>query len=217
MTNTTTTDNTLLGCEPDDGLRVRQRPGGSGIGVEVFFRACGEVKAVNDNDALFVEVESWPKAGPRETGACLRLQLVLEAVARYLNTGGDWDELLRALRRVRAAFPWSFYTSPYHFLMSDLTADVAADGTVLRIGYEHYFLKEGTTEGVLWSEDMFIEAANLHEYLKNFPSDENADVPVPVEEGMLHGQDQTGSAAKALGPVAGDHVQDTPSSGGATF
>ncbi len=204
-------DNRLLLCEPDDGMRVRQRAGGVGLGLEVFFRVGGELAPL-PGGAEFVEVQTWPESGPRDAGACLRLQLLLEAVARYLNTGGDWAELERTLRRTRAAVPWSLNSDPYHLLMTDLTADVQPDGTVLRIGYEHYFLKEGATEGVLWSEGLFVESVDLHEHLRRFEAQagQESDPDSPLAEVVDHGQDQAGAAAEAGDAVPGGDVQDPP-------
>lgn len=82
--------------------------------------------------------------GPKARGRCDRLLLVLDAVCRYLTTGGGWDELRPALERLAAAAP-SGLCYPGYYLATSYLTDTG--------DYQHVFVKDdGSGRAVLWQE-----------------------------------------------------------------
>ena len=74
-------------------------------------------------------------------GARTRIELLAEAVFRFLNTGGEWAELEDLLRPMKefAPFPLVFPGWHYH------------DGYIDTEGhFTHIFLKDGGTEVIRW-------------------------------------------------------------------
>jgi uncharacterized protein YgiB involved in biofilm formation len=69
--------------------------------------------------------------------------MVLDAVTRFLNTGGRWNELSAALFVLHRVVPNGIHFAGYHYCRSDLTTD----------GYQHVFVADdGSDQAVLWQE-----------------------------------------------------------------
>lgn len=96
-----------------------------------------------------VEIREWRDATPADDGAASRLHMALEAACRYLNTGGQWYELMAALQVLHRVAPGGLVFPGYHY--SD--AYPQGDGT-----YEHLFVKDdGSGSAVLWEEPGYTE------------------------------------------------------------
>lgn len=186
-----------LALDPADGLRVRRHEvPGQRVGVEAFLRVGGVPVPFLGAQETFVVLKAWDGPGLAEVGRCTRLQILMEAVVRYLNTGGDWQELGDVLKVLHDAFPVRPADNGYTFLSTDVTlVDYDEETDRPTIGYEHYFLRAGTQEGVLWVEDQFIEPRSFTDYLSLFGDDAMTDDAVVVS---LTGDDQHVRARQAL-------------------
>jgi hypothetical protein len=90
-----------------------------------------------------VEVASWADATNADRGACARLRLVLDAVARYLNTGGAWPELTAALEKVKVVARGGI-VFPGYYLHDTYVTD---DGH-----YHHDFVRMDGSSAFVWEE-----------------------------------------------------------------
>lgn len=146
--------------QPGDGFKVERvdLPVGLPTSVSLFISAfqAGERVTLFDAPAEegVVEIQTWPHAEGKDFGDASRLQHVLEALCRYLTIGGDWDQLTRAMDRIRQLVPGGLVFPGYHLLDSYVTDQG---------GHEHIFVKDGTTKAVLWVEGEFIERKTLEE------------------------------------------------------
>lgn len=95
-----------------------------------------------------MEVYASPCQTDEECGQVARLDLVGQAVCRFLNAGGDWDELEAFLRRMRAEAPYGLHL-PDNYVLRDIVHDSKV---------EYQFIQPGTTNGLVWVEDEFVES-----------------------------------------------------------
>jgi hypothetical protein len=100
------------------------------------------------------EVRSWSSPGPEEGGQANRLYLLTDAVCRYFNTGGDWQEIAELLRCLARFIPGGLQFPDYHYLSGGVNTTGA---------YEHVFRHKDGSRHVLWVEDGFIRAATQRE------------------------------------------------------
>lgn len=139
-------DDPFHDLEGRDGYHVVCLPyGPAGIALSCVVIGGGELfNAVSDRpEDATVELRTLDAPTPAEYGAFTRLMLVMDGVARYLTTGGDWGELETALRAVRPimtgglVFPG--YTLTNTFLGEDNT-------------YHHLFTHADGVNAALWAE-----------------------------------------------------------------
>jgi len=133
------------GLEGKDGFHVVKIESGPVLMLSCMAYAggvpCNPVSD-NPNDAS-VEILEIHDPTPAHHGAVTRLHLVLDAVARYLTTGGRWRELDAALKTMEKVAVGGLVFPGYHLTTSYSTID----GT-----YQHVFTKDGTRDAVLWEE-----------------------------------------------------------------
>lgn len=150
--------------QPRDGFYVERVDLPEG-GTPTFVSLHGCVRMEDERANLFdvdpdeatVEIKDWANAQPADCGAAKRLQHVLDAVCRYLNTGGNWDEFGAAIERLRKVARGGLRFPGYHLLDSYLN-DAG--------NFEHIFVRTGTNKAVLWVEGEFIEPKTLEEILR---------------------------------------------------
>lgn len=97
-------------------------------------------REVEDGTLLIRECEN--PVG-KDHGEFKRLYLVLDSVARYLTTGGSWEELIGAMQSMKKIAPGGYVFPGYH-----LSDSYSCDGGE----YQHVFVKDGTKEAVVWEE-----------------------------------------------------------------
>lgn len=139
-----------------DGFRVNRVEIGGNVSLHVCAYQDGVVANLFDvqpEDAS-VEIAEWKDPSPADLGASTRLELVLDAICRYLTTGGNWNELNDAVSRMKRVAVGGIVYAGYHLLES--YSNTEGD-------YEHIFVKNGTTEAVLWVEDQFIDRKSLEQ------------------------------------------------------
>lgn len=145
--------------EAGDGFRIKQVEYPAGNPTSVSLHVCayakGELRNLfcsDDPEEATVEIKEWKDPTPADMGACNRLQLALDAIARYLNTGGSWEELATAVEVMKRLAAAGLRFPGYHLLES--VSNTEGD-------YEHLFVRDGTTDCVLWVEDQFIDHKTL--------------------------------------------------------
>lgn len=162
----------FAGMSPEDGIHVRRGRSAHGPTLEMYVRVGGELKKWGSHDSEFVVVAGGDDELDANRfddstfglGECMRLQLFLEAMARFLNTGGDWLVAERAMRRMRAAFPYQLTLPGYRFLMTTLV--VQPPNEVSEITAEHCFVRDTNEDvGVVWVEGMYIEPVRVSTYV----------------------------------------------------
>ena len=157
---------------PGDGFRVKRVELYDDVSLHLCAYQSGELANLFnvEPDKASVEIKEWRKATPADLGASTRLELVMDAVCRYLTTGGNWDELNLALSAARQVAVGGIVYAGYHLLES--YSNTEGD-------YEHIFVKNGTTQAVLWVEDQFIDRKTLeqirHEQEEEGEADDSAD------------------------------------------
>jgi hypothetical protein len=141
-----------------DGYHVTRVDAGPHVSLHAQVHAGGELVDPGDfllnvqTDQGTVEIREWREATPADDGEATRLHLVLEAVCRYFNTGGRWEELGHALKRLGLIAPGGLDFPGYHY--SD--AYPLGDGR-----YEHLFVKDDNSRtAVLWEEPEYAEAGD---------------------------------------------------------
>ena len=174
------------GLEPGDGFRIKQveypTKNPTSVSLHVCAYAGGELRNLFPDapaEDATVEIKEWKHPTPADMGACNRLQLVLDAIARYLTTGGTWEELASSAEAMRRLAVGGLKFPGYHLLES--TSNTEGD-------YEHLFVKDGTTNCVLWVEDQFIDRKTLEQVRSEREEDIwpgfDGTITVPKEEGQ---------------------------------
>lgn len=118
-----------------------------------------------------------------QSGEVERLEMVLDAVIRYLNTGGQWEPLLRKLSLLAKAVPVGLSFPGHHLLTSYVTTEGR---------YQHIFVKTGTHDAVLWEEpDVsdsgypiggFLDLTTLERIKEQDELEANVDVQQAIEQ-----------------------------------
>lgn len=190
-------DNPFKRLQPRDGFyveRVDLPPVGTPTSVSLHGCVRMEDERANlfdvDPDEATVELATWREAQPADLGAAKRLELVLESICRYLNTGGNWNEFDEVLRRLRKVARGGLLFPGFHLLDSYLNTEG---------NFEHIFVKTGTNKAVLWVEGQFIERKTLEEILHEQEEagwEEGTDRETPSPPQLL-GQDDPGDEGPA--------------------
>lgn len=146
--------------DANDGYAARTvaLPADSPTDVSVFVHAYagGDMLPSFDggeDGSATVEVWSTPEVGDKAVGAASRVETVMEAVCRYFNTGGSWDELAGVLTEAKSVIVGGLSFPGYYLHETAQNTDNV---------YEHVFVKDdGSGEAVLWVEDQFIDRTTL--------------------------------------------------------
>lgn len=99
--------------------------------------------------------EIWHYDNPthKQRGEMIRAELLGDALARFLNTGGSWEDAALLMANMRDVAPGGLAFPGYHLLDSYRTTE----GT-----FQHVFVKDGTEEAVLWEEPNHNEHGGLY-------------------------------------------------------
>jgi hypothetical protein len=138
--------------DPKDGFHVVLAENAGLLGVYCVCYAGGEVTnpfvgahyGDSPEDPLdgSVMIQCWPSPTEGQRGQAIRLQLVLDAVARYLTTGGRWRDLYDAVKLMEPIAVGGIDFGDFHLVESYVTTEGV---------YQHVFAKEGG-EAILWEE-----------------------------------------------------------------
>jgi hypothetical protein len=162
-------DDPFTGLEPNDGFKIIHNELGNDLSLHIGVNYRGELSNLHDRDPedATVEIAEWKDPSPAEAAECTRLQLVLEGVARYLSTGGNWNELNAALERMRMIATGGIQYAGYHLLDSYLNTEG---------DFEHIFVQTGTNNAVLWVEGQFLERKTLEQIRREQEEEEEGEI-----------------------------------------
>lgn len=129
--------------DPKDGYHVHKVEFATLVSLYVTHYQQGQrVDLGNGEDAtLLIREHENPTA--KDHGEINRLYLALDSVARFLTTGGTWEELISALQQMKQVAPGGYVFPGYH-----ISDSYSCDGGE----YQHVFVKDGTKEAVVWEE-----------------------------------------------------------------
>lgn len=142
--------------DPKDGFHVVKIEAAGTLAI--YCQTYGGGEQINIVDTLHPEnasvmIASWENPSEADQGEATRLTRCLDAVARYLTTGGTWQQLEDGMRMMRRVALGNLVFTGYHLLDSYLTAD----GT-----YQHIFVKDDQSgEAVLWEEPFYTAAGGV--------------------------------------------------------
>lgn len=154
-----------------DGIRVvRVDQKSYAISLHVGLYQETELVPIFNRDGVdaTVTVDSWHEPTEVNQGACDRMQMVLEAVCRYLTMGGSWADLHKTLHRLGAWLPFdAVIYAGWHYHSGYINTGGE---------FEHIFVKDGTEEAVLWVEGLegFVEPKTLTQIREEQEDDERA-------------------------------------------
>jgi len=185
---------------PDDGFRViRHDMDGLEISLHVGLYVGGELQNVFDSAPEDATVEIWSRSPPQhdDYGARQRVRLVAEAICRFLNAGGTWDELLEVQNRMQLVAQGPISIDGWRYM----------DGYVDTEGnFTHVFLADDNSGRVVrWVEGEFIDTdLTLHDLAAEMEEDDQEvhsqqEVRDPSDFGPQSETDGTGLPA-LLGP-----------------
>ena len=155
----------LKGLHHNDGLRVLVD---RGVGENEISLALGFYRGgvlvppppggkTDDEDSLVSTIACWDQPTAWERGQRARLQWLLEAVCRFINTGGSWVDL-ENVPLLAKIFSGEFTADFGDFNL--IATHVDEDGDI-----EHLFAKPGCPTGVSWVEGVTVMEVNLAEFL----------------------------------------------------
>jgi hypothetical protein len=136
-----------------DGYHATKLTTGPLITVCATLYAQGKPVAMGgDPDDPIVVLKEWYPVVQGSEGEAIRLQLVMDATARYLSTGGNWEELLAAQALFQQFALGGMVFKGYHLVDSYLTTENV---------FQHVFATDNEDgNAVLWQECDYNEAAS---------------------------------------------------------
>ena len=150
----------LANANPDDGFRVRETVAGDEHALHIGLLADG--RPVRDF------TEAWKVVAPnaKQYGEKQRVRLLLEALCRFLSTGGTIAELTKHVNDVKQMTNNGNITvwSDEHYLISSI---IDTDGN-----YEHVFAKDGNPFAVRWVEGLFYDVIPLSDIRRDLEAAE---------------------------------------------
>lgn len=165
---------------PQDGFHVVKIETQGEVSLHVQAYGGGELLNLTDPlrpENATQEIATWPNASNEDQGDATRLHLVLDAIARYLTTGGTWHQLEYALKSMRRVAMGGIVFEGYHLCDSYLTTELSnfrpmkltmPDGQVrTRMvgvgGYQHVFVKnDNSGAAVVWEEPSYTSSGGVY-------------------------------------------------------
>jgi len=152
----------LAKADASDGLGVQEvvMGGGADVSLHYIFRQAGEIVYLNhdkdDDHPCPAGMEIWCARNPdeRKVGDKIRTKLLLEAICRFLNTGGELQSVITMARYLKAFTRQGMQLEIPGFYL--LESHVNDDGE-----FEHLFSSEKGIDGIRWVEHRFIEPVRL--------------------------------------------------------
>lgn len=137
--------------EGRDGFHAVTTRFGNVASLSILAYGGGELFNVLGGDAANTSVELLKLSDPTEAelGSCERLRLVMDAVCRYLTTGGSWQELRYAMNETEKIAQGGIVFPGYSLIDSYSTTDG---------NYQHVFREGESDNVVLWTESVLSES-----------------------------------------------------------
>lgn len=144
-----------------DGFHVIEVDAAGQAALQLVLRQEGETEfEVLDNS----DGEVWCRKNPtaRDAAERHRAEIVMEAICRYFNTGGSWDELNQMLEVAEGFIPGGIVFPGWHYY----------DGHFDREGKPvDIFVKEGTGEMVRWFQSGYFEPTSEDDLISELEED----------------------------------------------
>lgn len=126
MPNIEVLSKTLSELKPGDGYSVTLVDENDSLGLYFNLRL-GEryVKMIgmDDNPTITIKLATWEEPNEYARGEAARLYLVTDAIARFFNTGGEWELLGIVFSALQKNGVGTADFSPYRLIRSFLTID----------------------------------------------------------------------------------------------
>lgn len=196
--------------QPDDGfsvVEVNLEP--REISLHVVLREHG---VLNYDTVLGAGVEVWKEDAPDvfAKGRQARAKLVLDAILRYFNTGGSWEELDSMLEAVHPFIPGGVTFAGWQYFDDDLDLN---EGFPIDV-----FLDDAGEHVTMWVHGSHLETLTIDDYVRLMEGEDDSgdqeatgdgeDRPLRGDEDLLsecdpQPEDRDPGTARALpGPEA---------------
>lgn len=144
-----------------DGFRVIELARGNDYRLYLGLYQDGEMVEVPQfltDGTTAIPLAAYKNPTPEQIGEVKRTKLFAEAICRYLNSGGTWDNMksLVALCRVRTAGT-NLSLAQCGYRLLDTCINQEGSG-------EHVFAAPGERQLIRWVEDSFIDTIPDHEF-----------------------------------------------------
>jgi hypothetical protein len=159
--------------DPRDGYRVDL--------IDLHSSLTLALTLVHDAEYLIeaATLATWEEPDERERGECERLHMLLEAVARYLTTGGSWDDLVPALGKMRHAAPRPLVYPGWYYHSGEIMFDEFVQAVV----GVHVFVSNSdlgsATKAVRWAETLFIDQTTVGDLER---ANDDVETTIPFDE-----------------------------------
>ncbi len=179
----------LVDTHPEDGFRVLDVSVGDRYALYVVFRNEGvrvDLPGREMQAFLLWEIES---PTPEQLGEKARIKLLVDAMCRYVNTGGDPNTICDWGMRLKDACNGAIVSMPGDYKLID--SDINSEGR-----YEHLFRSAHSNQIVRWVENQFLDVFPLTTLQR-----EKADNDAAERASEIHtGEDrETGDPSHLLG------------------
>ncbi len=171
---------------PDDGygvVEVNMEP--TEISLHLVLRSQGE--EIRDG------VEVWRDRRTDEfaKGRQARARLMLEAIARYFNTGGNWDELRSLITSAYSYVQDGLTFAGWHYFSDYVDPD---DGSPIDV-----FLDDQKMNVTVWAYGSYIETVSINDYVRSLEEGEDEDeddqeTTPESQDGAVRGDEDARSA-----------------------
>lgn len=161
-------DKFIADTDPRDGFGISESTLGTYVSLNLIFRQGGNCQPLPwDPSRAFVEIQRWNKPlSDADYGEKRRIILLLEAMCRFLNTGGSFrhiDFLVAQLRETTAGGSREFGFPDYHLIDSSLNDDG---------DFEHVFASDTSPYAVRWVEGEFLDVVPLADMKRELDEEE---------------------------------------------
>ena len=138
----------LSGMSPADGFHVEQVQCGDEVSLHLVWRHEGNVVA-----------PFWRKQQltDKDHGERARLTILTESLCRFINSGGAYADLDRAVTTLRDFTGASELQSLPGYYLIDSAINTAGE-------YEHVFASDTSSLAIRWVEDSFIDVISLEDF-----------------------------------------------------
>lgn len=139
-----------------DGFRVLEVARGGFHRIYIAFYSNGDIADIpqwhtDATPAIPLWISHNPS--PEEIGEGVRIKLFAEAICRFLNSGGDWNDMSKLLDICKIGTNEAMISKFGDFGYRLLDSCINEEGR-----NEHIFLAHGERRAIRWVEDSFIEA-----------------------------------------------------------
>lgn len=116
------------------------------FGVNLVFREGGQISDARPRSLIWEVDAGSPEI--RVYGEFYRVKLLAEALCRYFNTGGDWEELDQVVANVREVVSGGIVVPGWEYLYGEIDGDAH---------FRHIWMDRQSGRAVCWVEQEYID------------------------------------------------------------